>query len=426
MKRPLRVCIDARLEPGRLGGVEQVVIGLARGLSELDGDEEYAFLVGGSSVDWLTPHLGGQTRLLHKDPWPQRGAGHVFRRARRLPGRLSRVVSARERTSASVLPLSSGTVERYGADVIHFPIQYGFRTKVPSVYYPSDLQHRHRPEFFAPEERTFRDAVYGAMCRQARLVTAATEWGRRDLIAELALSPQKVAAISLAPVATAYPKPTSDDLARVRREYQLPEAFAFYPAQTWPHKNHLGLFEALALLTRRGIPIPLVCSGRRNDFHPELERRVAALGLDDAVRFLDYVPELELRSLYELATLLVFPSLFEGWGLPILEAFASELPVVCSDIPPLREQTAGAALTFDPEQPESIAATLERAWVDAALREKLRRRGRECARAYSWDRTARVYRAHYRRIAGRPLAEEDRSLVFSSLSGNQTTGKGTA
>ena len=124
--------------------------------------------------------------------------------------------------------------------------------------------------------------------------------------------------------------------------------------------------------------------------------------------------EVQLRSLYGLSRLLVFPSLFEGFGMPILEAFAAGLPVACSDVTSLPDLTGSAARLFDPRDPAAIAAAIGELWTDESKRDELRRRGLARAAAFSWDKTARVYRAHYRQIAGRGLTDEDVNLLLAA------------
>jgi glycosyltransferase involved in cell wall biosynthesis len=186
-----------------------------------------------------------------------------------------------------------------------------------------------------------------------------------------------------------------------------------YPAQTWPHKNHVRLIQALVQLRERGVIVPLVCTGRQNEHFPNIRAAVEAAGLGDSVRFLGFVRPEQLRGLYARARILVMPTLFEaagGFG-PVAEAFLSGLPVACSNVTSLPEQVGDAALLFDPCIVESIADAVGRLWTDASLRERMARQGRVRVSAFSWDRTAAVFRAHYRRLAGRLLDANDRCLI---------------
>ncbi|HEX3561212.1 MAG TPA: glycosyltransferase family 1 protein [Solirubrobacterales bacterium] len=401
----LRVCIDARLGEGRFGGVEQVVIGIAAGLSKLtDGDEEFLFLSYPEHDEWLRPYLGGACRIVH----PRRG--YLSRRARAVSrGLMERLPGVG--LSFAVRP-SDGTVERARVDVVHFPFQDAFTTDIPSIYQPHDLQHLHLPELFSPWVRARRERVYRTHSNRAAMVVAMTSWGKRDFIANYDLAPEKVTVVPGGSVLREYPPPTDRDIGELRSRLSLPESFLLYPAQTWPHKNHLRLLEALASIRdEHGVSIPLVCPGKQTDHYRQIQEEIGSLGLEPLTRFPGFVSPLELRALYELATGLVFPSLFEGWGLPVCEAFDAGLPVASSTATGLPDVVGDAGLMFDPDDTQGMAAEVLRLWQDGGLRASLRERGRERAALFSFDRTARLFRAHYRRIGQRPLSEEDRILL---------------
>ena len=282
---PLRVCIDARMGSGAFGGVEQVVIGVAAGLSKLDdGDEEYLFLAEPERDEWIRPYMQGPCRLLH----PRRGYPRRRARAIRL-GLLERLPGVGRRFAVR---RSDGTVEAAGAEVVHFPFQDAFLTDVPSIYQPHDLQHLHLPELFSAWQYRRRETVYRAHCERATTVVMMNSWGKRDLVASYGLPEEKVAVVPGASVLPEYPEPTRGDLDRIRSELALPEAFLLYPAQTWPHKNHLRLLDALALLRDRiGEPVPVVCPGRQSGDFAAIEGRARELGLAESVSFPGFVGE---------------------------------------------------------------------------------------------------------------------------------------
>jgi glycosyltransferase involved in cell wall biosynthesis len=413
----LRVCIDARILTGTLGGVEQFVIGLAHGLSRLgDSDEEYLLLALPGADDWLKPYVGGACRIIHgtgatrQPAWARHlnapPAARAF--ARRV---LSPLINRR---AAGELPLphSDGTAERAGAHLIHFPTQGAFLTELPSIYHPWDLQHLHLPQFFSPEAIRARERSYRAFCAQASMVAVASRWHARDVVNHYGLPEEKVRVVPAAPVLSAYAPPTEEDLRAAREKFALPENFIFYPAQTWEHKNHLALLDALARLRdREGLRVPLVSSGKLTDFYPRIEERARELGLDGQIKFLGFVSTTELQALYRLCRLVVFPTKFEGFGMPLMEAFLAGAPVASSNVTSLPEQAGDAALLFDPDRAEEIAAAVSRLWTDDALRRTLAARGRERVSLFTYERTARLFRAHYRRLAGRGLNEEDRALL---------------
>ena len=413
--RPLRVAIDARLVHAESGGLEQVVLGLAHGLSALAAvDEEYLFCAWSDEQEWLRPYVGGPAEIWDLGP-RRRLSGAKKRLERRAPIVPRAWRSLRRDRHVSGPPRSDGTVEASGAELIHFTHQSGFLTDLPTIYHPHDLQHVHLPQFFSDRDRRNRAATYRTLARRAALVAVATSWVKRDVVEHLGVSADHVAVVPLAPFVAAYLEPTAADLERTRLERRLPGGgFALYPAQTWAHKNHLGLVEALALLRDEyDLRVPLVASGRLNDFYPVIERRVVELGLSDQVHFVGFVSPLELQCLYRLSTMTVIPTKFEAASGPLWDAFLAGSPAACSNVTALPEQAGDAALLFDPDDPREIAAAIRRLWLDEELRATLVARAAENVGRFSWDRTARIFRAHYRRIAGRALTDEDRSLLDS-------------
>jgi glycosyltransferase involved in cell wall biosynthesis len=413
----LKVGINARLLDGAPGGVQQVVMGLAAGLSALKGPEEYHFLVYPGQHQWLRPFLGSNCRLLEggTPPTGSRGgvkkwlgwARPVYRGIKRWTP-LSRRVLRPE--------ASDFLAERAGIQVIHFPFQEGFLTRLPSLYQPHDLQHRHYPRFFTRLERRRRDSLYQAYSRQSRFVVLMSRWGRRDFLGQYPdTDPEKVRVVPGAAILSAYPRPKPSAWETFRRKHQLPEKFLYYPAQTFPHKNHLALLQAMDRLARRGLPVFVVFSGRMNDHYPVIQREVERLGLRDQVRFLGFVPPVEIQMLYQMATAMVFPSLFEGWGLPVTEAFHAGLPVASSTATCLPEQAGDAALYFDPASPGEIAAAMQRLWTEPRLRAELSRRGRRQLARYRWEKTALIFRSLYRQAAGMKLSREDRHRALGTL-----------
>jgi glycosyltransferase involved in cell wall biosynthesis len=235
---------------------------------------------------------------------------------------------------------------------------------------------------------------------------------KKELVKHLGLQQSKVKVIPMAPSVDAYPAAIEKDLSAARQKFQLPESFLFYPAKTWGHKNHIGLFEALSILrAQHGLTPPLICSGGETPFSPAIRNRMMELNLASQVRFIGFVTPFELVSLYRLSRCLIFPSKYEGWGLPITEAMRLGVPVACSALAVLREQADDAALFFDPGDPQAIAGAINRLWTEVDLRKSLSEKGIAQASQFSWDRTARIFRAHYRRLAGRPLTEEDALLL---------------
>lgn len=415
----LRVGIDARSRTGSTGGVQQFTVGLIASLGRLPaGSEDYLALSYADDRGWLLPVLGDSVRALDA-PLPLTRRGLVGSARRAILGRapfLRRIRSrfAPHRLDTSVAR-SDGTVERAGIDVMHFVRQAAFLTELPSIYHPWDLQHLHLPEFFTAEQLRQRDVTYRAFCEAAERIVAASSWTKADLIERMGVAEEKIVVIPVAHDLNTPTAPTPADLAAARAAFRLPERFLLYPAQTWPHKNHIRLVEAVAHLRDTGGPsVNLVLTGYQNEHFAKVRSAVRRLRLSEQVRFAGFVTTLEVQTLYRLAVGLIFPSLFEGWGIPIVEAFQAGTPVACSNVTSLPSMVGDAALVFDPYDVESIAAAASTLWSDEAERRQLSERGQARVRLFDPEPIAANYRALYRLVAGRPMSPADQ-LARSAL-----------
>lgn len=410
------VAVNAQLLPGSAGGIETNLLGLLRALDGLGAGRQVVVGPGGES-DWLRAHLGPRQTLL---PWKvvppasllapphPSNDGPLGRRLMR-PGRaaLARGAAALRTLGFPVGETTlSEALAAMGVEVVHFPYQRILPVTLPSLFEPWDLQHRHHPEFFSAEEIRLRDALYGLACRRATLVVAASRWTKEDLVRQLAVPPEKIAVIPRGPAVLGRERLEPDAAARRLAHLGLPERFVVYPAKTWPHKNHVRLFEALAhLRDRRGLVVPLVCTSRPvPGAWSTVERSLETLGLGAQVLFTGHVAQDQMDALLSRAECLVFPSLFEGLGLPVLEAMHFGLPVVASAVTCLPEIAGDAAVYCDPRSVESIADAVERLWTSAELRQEMARRGRARIARFDWPAAARRFLTCYRHAAGRALS----------------------
>jgi glycosyltransferase involved in cell wall biosynthesis len=407
----MKVAIDAQILPGVTGGIAVAVKSLLQGLGQLEGPEKYVVVIDSEEQRaWLAPFLGTNHRLVMR-PRPQPT------RARRLLSRIAhpvvRVLRGFGDGGSSGVPVSGGFHESLGCDVLHFPTQSFIRCAVPTVYNPHDLQHLQYPQYFSPRLLAWREAIYPAGCHHAHTVVVGSQWVKEDVVRRYRIDPDKIQVIAEAAPTQTSGEPTAADLERVRAAYQLDAPFLLFPGVTWAHKNHLRLFEALARLRDgAGVRLNLICTGSRYpSFWPRIEAGLRQYGLDGQVRFLGYVPDGDLRGLYRLASCLVFPSLYEASSLPIFEAWLDGLPVACSNATALPEQVRDAAVLFDPTDVGAIADAIVRITTNADLRRDLRTRGYERLKDFDLLRTAKAYRAVYRRAGGFPLSDEDRWLL---------------
>jgi len=312
-------------------------------------------------------------------------------------------------------PVSDGFYESLGCQVIHFPHQLFVRCRMPTVFSPHDLQHLHFPQFFSASMIDRREAIYRDGCKFAHTVIVASRWIRDDLITQYGVDPSKVQVISMGPPTHLYPEPSQKHMSIVKSKYSLEQPFALYPAVTWPHKNHIRLLEAIAhLREENSLIIRLVCTGSlHNPEWPRIKKRLSELELQSQVKFLGFVPNTDMRSIYCLSQFLIVPTLFEAGSFPIYEAWMEGVPVICSNVTSLPDQVMDAALLFDPYDLKSIEEAIVKVATDVEMQAELRRRGYRRLKDLDWNRTAKVYRAIYRRAASRPLTKEDQQLLSS-------------
>jgi len=240
-----------------------------------------------------------------------------------------------------------------------FTVPYFFDPSVPTVGVVYDLQHLVFPEFFTPRQRAFRQQhLRDAISRSVRLV-AISEFVRQALLQTMPIPSEKVLTLPLG-LLDVHVDSSSPDSNLPESLGVGPDGFVLYPANFWPHKNHMRLFEALRELRRRrpGSELTLVCTGAPNALMHQLVETSRALLPPRTVAFAGYVSRAALRHLLETCRALVFPSLFEGFGMPVLEAMALGTPVLCSNVASLPEVAGDAAVYFDPQQPGQIADAL--------------------------------------------------------------------
>ena len=424
-RAPLTVAINAQIDPDRAGGVETALNGLVTHLAAEAADERF-LLLSTARFQASLERLAGDAYDVVTWPYPQKAYAAV----RRLTPRWQRWQAqagplgigvdalhrawwqARRLTATRPDPVKADAfLAAHGASVIHFAYPTRFGTSVPFLYEPWDLQHRHHPEFFEPAEWRVRDQLYREGCERATLVVTATSWTRRDIVEQYGIAPEKIAVIPRGPAAHR-PIPGPEDIDRVRRTFGLPHRFALYPAMTFPHKNHLRLFEALAILRdRHGIRLPLVCTGRPYEPHwPAIQRGVARFSLEDQVLLVGAVSDEALAAIFAAASSLVFPSLFEGLGLPVLEALEVGLPVIAANATCLPEVAGDAALYFDGARTESIVDALLAAERHPERFEKARQAAPAALARCAWPRAAAMFVACYRAVAGAPLSAEQQAL----------------
>jgi glycosyltransferase involved in cell wall biosynthesis len=404
VNRKLHIAVDCRIENSQQG-VGTAVIALAKALSNSKvTDQEYTFIVPEGLQSWLAPYIYGPCRLVGIPPSKLSTAKAGLRWIAPL-----RFIWHKLRGRMAQIPVSDGYVEAQQFDVVHFPTQMAYLTNVPSIYQPWDLQHLHYPEFFAKSEFSLRERYYRAFCDRASYVCVQAEWTKQDVIKHYGLPADKVVVIPWGSVFDAYKTPSVESMHTTIEKYDLPKRFFFYPAVTWPHKNHEAIFRALHILKSEHVTAPHVYfTGSSTKHRPALDKLARDLGVFEQVHFLGFLTPEELQAVFSAATAMVFPSKFEGFGLPILEAFHARLSVISSNATTLPEVAGDAALYFDPDSPAELASLMKMILDTPEVREQLIRKGTLVLSQHSIGDTAADFQALYERTAA--LSSQDHRL----------------
>jgi glycosyltransferase involved in cell wall biosynthesis len=364
----MRVAIDARKLHDF--GIGTYIRNLLRNLARIDRETEYVLLCRQADMG-VTRQLGENFRAV-LEPSPN--------------------YSIREQAHIPYLLL------REKPDVYHAP-HYVLPPLVPcrSVVTIHDTIHMMFPQYL-PNRGAYayaRTLMWTAAKRSDRILTV-SESSRRDIVRYFKVPPEKVVVIYNALDERFGAEPRPEEIARVRERFQLDHGFVLYVGNIKPHKNLVRLIEAFEALRRDGFDeLKLLIIGDEITKWPELRRAVHRYKLHKHVRFLGFQSEETLAILYRLAAVFVFPSLYEGFGLPPLEAMASGTPVVTSNLSSLPEVAGDAALLVDPYDVAAIRDAIRRVLTEPALREDLRRKGLVRAKQFSWEqsvsRTRQIY-----------------------------------
>lgn len=268
----------------------------------------------------------------------------------------------------------------------------------PYVTTIHDLSLRRMPEAHPLRRRAYQGTLLARSARRARAVIAVSETSARDIVAMLGVPRDRVVVTPLAADERFRRVDDAASLDAVRARYDLPDRYLLYVGNVEPRKNLSRLVDAFESIAAPGVTLAI--AGALAWMSREVERRVATYRGEGRVRLLGYVADDDLPALYTAADAFVYPSLWEGFGLPVLEAMACGTPVVASRIPAIEEVAGRAARLVDPLSTAEIAAALETLLADAAERERLSTAGRERAARFTWEQTARRTIAAYHTALG--------------------------
>ncbi len=367
--RRLRIGVNALyLIPGGVGGTEIYLRNLLSALSEIDEPEEYFVFTNRETG----LELGRGRANFHVVEQPVRAA---FRPARIV-------------WEQAVLPIAGAA---HGIDVLLNP---GFTAPLvcgcPQVTVFHDLQHKRHPENFRWFDLPFWRFLLFWSAQVSKVVIADSEATGRDLERFYRLPRQKIRVIPLGVESRFF------EIAKARR----PELLLLSVSTLHPHKNLDRLLRAFAAFRQKRPEFRLVIAGLRGFESAELERLRGELALAGAVEFTGWIPREDLYSLYARAWGFLYPSTFEGFGLPVLEALAAGVPTACSHIEPLASIAGAAVLPFDPDSDDALLDAMNRLTLDESLRERLAAVGPERAAEFSWSTTARLTLEALREAAG--------------------------
>jgi len=360
----LRIAIDAHSVGTKLGGNESYAINLIEALAQVDAVNDYTLFV---------------TTAEAYDRFNQRWPNFKVR-------------STRPHTPLIRIPLTlSAELRKNPVDVLHVQFTAPPFCPCPVVVSVHDLSFEHLPQTFKRRSRTQLRLTVRHSARQAARVLSLSEHGKQDIISTYGIDSQRISAIPLAAPNHFARVTDATELQRVRHTYGIDDDYILSVGSIQPRKNLARLVRAYALLAEKlgkeNVP-KLVLAGKRAWLFDETLRSLEESGVKDSVILTGYVPEKDLPPLYSGAMCFVYPSFFEGFGLPPLEAMKCGAPVIVSNTTSLPEVVGDAAICVDPYDINAIAGALERVNTDSILREELSIKGQARARLFDWRDTA--------------------------------------
>jgi glycosyltransferase involved in cell wall biosynthesis len=373
----LRIAIDAHSVGTGLGGNESYATNLIEALAEIDSFNRYTLYV---------------TKSVALDRFSNRWPNFSVRLT--LP-----------HTPLIRIPLTlSAELRRNPVDVLHVQFTAPPLSPCPFVVSIHDLSFEHLPETFKWRSRQQLRMTVRRSAREAAQVIALSEFARNDIIASYQVKPEDVTVIPLAAPAHFRPVVAEEELQRVRQTYGIKNEYILSVGAIQPRKNLSRLVAAYSRLrwARPEVKLPqLVVVGRCAWLYDETLRTIKELELGNSVVLTGYVPEPDLPALYSGALCFVYPSYFEGFGLPPLEAMKCGAPVIVGNKTSLPEVVGDAGVQVNPFDVDEIASAIQRVISDANLREQLRHKGLERAKLFDWQEAARKTLSVYRKAAGR-------------------------
>ncbi len=364
--------------PGTAGGIETYFQNLIAELQRADQVNQYIIFLPKSSMKVLPIWAKNFSEVaVHQ--------GLVKKVIKRLQVHLFR-------TDAS----QAAKIESYKCDILHFPLQILEPPRIQGkvVLSSMDIQQEYLPQMFNRADLEARRLSYRPSAERADHIITISHFSKESLIEKYHIDPAKITVAHLGYDSRLY---TSSP---VETELQLPKPYFYYPAATWPHKNHLALLKAFQLFLRDHPEFSLVFSGIKKQKNDQIEQHIVSLHLEKKVVMTGYLPQQQLPALYQQAYAMVYPSLFEGFGIPLLEAMACGCPVIASLATSVPEVAQEAALYFNPADVNDIAAKMGQLVSNPSLRKSLVEKGNEQIKQFSNRKVAEETLMVYNKVYG--------------------------
>jgi len=376
MGNDLHIAIDAHSVGAQLGGNESYATNLIEALAEID------------QVNSYTLYVTKQTAIdRFANRWPN------FKIKRTLP-----------HTPLVRIPLTlSKELRRHPVDVLHVQYTAPPFAPCPVVVTIHDLSFEHLPETFNRRSVAQLRFTVRRTARKAARILTSSEFSRRDIVETYAINPDRVAVTALAAPTYFAPVENETELKKIRESYGIERDYILSLGSIQPRKNLVRLVEAYLCLRRirRDSKLPqLVLAGKRGWLDSETFHAADREGCGRDILFTGYVPERDLPALYSGAISFVYPSFFEGFGLPVVEAMQCGVPVIAGNQTSLPEVVGEAGLLFDPFDTKALSDALTRVIDDSELRKLLSEKGLRRAKNFSWRTTAQQTLRAYEEAAG--------------------------
>jgi len=377
------------LPGGENGGAKIFVLELIKQLADLAPNTQFILLTQAASHDELVRLESHNIKCKMVLNTPVRDS-FLFRAllavARRLPYKPRKLSFLGYRLSLFLKRRGTHSLlKELGADLLFCPFTAPtyYEVGIPTVCTIYDLQYKTYPEFFTAEDVAHRDHTFKEACRRASMLTAISEYSRQSAITHGNLKPEKIRTIYLQMAQRIMPEEAQDKMILAQLDITAKQ-YLLYPANFWKHKNHEMLLTAFGIACKNGLApdVKLVCTGAGNARLSFLADAAQSMGLDERVIFPGYLTNEDLAVLMANASGIIFPSLYEGFGLPVIEAMAAGIPVACSNVTSLPEVVADAAILFNPRIPTQIAEAIISLQHDKDLCEQLIKAGIERAKLF--------------------------------------------